>query len=74
MNKFKFGPVPALLMALALAGCGSFGLPSFGSSTATSDPPPPEPALAPEQKQDATTRDVSGAPGTLPTRPAPDSN
>ena len=58
------GPaLAALLLALTLAGCGSFGgfsLPSFGGSTPAPEPIPVEPALAPEIPASIRASEVVG--------------
>jgi hypothetical protein len=66
MGKFSLGPAPAaatlaLLSALGLAGCGSFGgFPSFGSSTPAPEPVPVEPQQAPEIPASIRSSEVIG--------------
>jgi hypothetical protein len=63
MGKFSLGPAPAaaMLLALGLAGCGSFGgFPSFGSSSPAPEPVPVEPQPAPEIPASIRSNEVIG--------------
>ncbi len=66
MGKFSLGPAPAaaMLMSLALAGCGGFGgfpsFPSFGNSAPAPEPIPVQPQLAPEIPASIRSSEVIG--------------
>src|ERR1700680_3796959 len=63
MGKFSLRrePAAAMLLALGLAGCGSFGgFPSFGNSTPAPEPIPVEPQAAPEIPASIRSSEVVG--------------
>jgi hypothetical protein len=62
MGKVSLGSTPAvMLMALALAGCGSWGgFPHFGSSESAPEPIPVQPQAAPEIPASIRSSEVVG--------------
>jgi hypothetical protein len=63
MDRFSLGPAPAtaMLLALALASCGSFGgFPSFGNSGLAPEPVPVEPQATPEIPASIRSSEVIG--------------
>jgi hypothetical protein len=63
MSRFSLGlaPAAAMLLALALAGCGSFGgFPSFGNSSPAPEPVPVEPQATPEIPASIRSSEVIG--------------
>jgi hypothetical protein len=66
MGKFSAGPAPAaaMLMTLALAGCGGFGgfpsFPTFGGAAPAPEPIPVQPELTPEIPASIRSSEVVG--------------
>jgi hypothetical protein len=66
MGKFSVGlaPAAAMLMTLALAGCGGFGgfpsFPTFGGAAPAPEPIPVQPELAPEIPASIRSSEVVG--------------